>query len=1005
MLVQTQQSTGDASPDDGMSVTRRTVRGARLALTGWGTSQGLLFLAYLVLARLITPRGFGNYAAASLTLGVGGLFAEGGMMSALITRKTRIDEAASTAFFSLLVSGTLLMCVALLASPLFGLFFRSSQVEAMTAVLSAGLLIQSLTIVPDALLQRRMSFARRVAIDPLGAVAFGAVAIPLSLNGFGAWSLVAATYASLTLKLISSWAFVRDRPRLRLASIAMWRELASYARPVLGSEALRRVAGQLDVIVLGRFAGGASLGQYRNGLRLAQQPTIAFIDVGSWVLLPTLVRIGHHTGRFASGARRIYSLLAAIVLPLGLAALPMGVPVAVLLLGPRWRPAGHAIAGLCGLLIGAAIVSVSSEVLKASMRPRDLVRIHTLSLSATSLLVCGLAIPFGLLGAAIAVSVSQCLTGMYAFHLVKPHVDLRWRDLGAAFKWPALASGLMLLAMFSFAETVHPLRYDEVHALALTVAEALLGGIVYCGGLMAVDRRRRDGVLRLLHEARERRRSRPAESGIVTAMTSGSYGSVRTRLGDLFGGRETRLSTRAGPQAVAQLPLVGPDSLKWLAVLAGCAAVGLLAGINPVYGIGASLGVAFMAVSFANVTVGLAIFTCLSFLEALNNGATAGSTSLLKVAGLVLFASWYVATQTRTEPGTHAKRLSSGQMVSLIALLAWSALSVAWAQSSGTAAGATGRYLLNILLFPIVLGAVRRRDHLIWVLGAFVLGAVLSTLYGFAHPVAAGGGDYGRLTGGLGDSNEQAAVLVAAIPIAIGLAAVMRHQPLKRTLAIAAALICLAGVVNTLSRGGLVALGVVMVAAVFVSGRWRRWAVALLLATTIGVAGYFVAIAPSTARDRVTKSDTSGRADIWTVGWRMFQAHPLTGVGSANFQTVSADYVQQPGDIQWADFIVDQPHVAHNIYLQFLADLGIPGLLAFLAVVIASLAAMIRAATLAQRTGQRDLEVIARSLVLSLIAFMAADFFLSGEFSKQLWLILALGPAVLAVTREQPIER
>jgi hypothetical protein len=74
-------------------------------------------------------------------------------------------------------------------------------------------------------------------------------------------------------------------------------------------------------------------------------------------------------------------------------------------------------------------------------------------------------------------------------------------------------------------------------------------------------------------------------------------------------------------------------------------------------------------------------------------------------------------------------------------------------------------------------------------------------------------------------------------------------------------------------------------------------------------------------------------------------------------------------------------------------------------VVVASLGAMMRAAALAQRAGQRDLEVIARCLVLSLVAFLAADFFLSGEFSKQLWLILALGPAVLAVTREQPIER
>jgi hypothetical protein len=37
-------------------------------------------------------------------------------------------------------------------------------------------------------------------------------------------------------------------------------------------------------------------------------------------------------------------------------------------------------------------------------------------------------------------------------------------------------------------------------------------------------------------------------------------------------------------------------------------------------------------------------------------------------------------------------------------------------------------------------------------------------------------------------------------------------------------------------------------------------------------------------------------------------------------------------------------------------------------------------------------------MLLALVAFMSADFFLSGEFSKQLWLTFALCPAVLALS-------
>ena len=86
---------------------RTTIRGARLALTGYALSRGMMFGVYLVLARLISPADFGHFAAASVFIGVGALFVEGGMMSALIRHRDRLDEAASTAFASLLVSGIL----------------------------------------------------------------------------------------------------------------------------------------------------------------------------------------------------------------------------------------------------------------------------------------------------------------------------------------------------------------------------------------------------------------------------------------------------------------------------------------------------------------------------------------------------------------------------------------------------------------------------------------------------------------------------------------------------------------------------------------------------------------------------------------------------------------------------------------------------------------------------------------------------------------------------------
>ena len=41
--------------------------------------------------------------------------------------------------------------------------------------------------------------------------------------------------------------------------------------------------------------------------------------------------------------------------------------------------------------------------------------------------------------------------------------------------------------------------------------------------------------------------------------------------------------------------------------------------------------------------------------------------------------------------------------------------------------------------------------------------------------------------------------------------------------------------------------------------------------------------------------------------------------------------------------------------------------------------------------------LLSRAVVVALVALLAMDFFLSDQFSKQLWLLLALCPAMLAI--------
>ena len=296
--------------------------------------------------------------------------------------------------------------------------------------------------------------------------------------------------------------------------------------------------------------------------------------------------------------------------------------------------------------------------------------------------------------------------------------------------------------------------------------------------------------------------------------------------------------------------------------------VGVAAGIQPRLGVAAALGVTFAAAVIADLTVGLFLFTILSFLEVVNAGS--GAVSFIKVAGLILFLSWFAAQATRSRREARSLLASSPVItMAVVGFVSWSAISVAWAESSGTAIGSTSRFVLDALLFPIVFGAIRRREHFQWIVAAFVIGAVMSAVIGLLQSGGA------RLAGGIGDPDGEAALLAAALMLDVGLIATLPRDSAAKMLAVIGALIMGLGLLDTGSRGGFVALAVVLVAAVLLGGRWRGRVAGLLLIVAIVTPVYLFVLAPSAAVQHLSSSSSSGRTDLVTAPSRVSSA-PVT---------------------------------------------------------------------------------------------------------------------------------
>lgn len=432
-------------------------------------------------------------------------------------------------------------------------------------------------------------------------------------------------------------------------------------------------------------------------------------------------------------------------------------------------------------------------------------------------------------------------------------------------------------------------------------------------------------------------------------------------------------------------------------VIATAVLLGAVAAVQPVIAAALAIAAVVAYVVFANLAIGFGILMFVSFLATVLPAS--GSLSATKGLGLLLVIAWLAQLRRggRSTRDFFADHSSLTGIV--IAFAAWASVTVVWAQSSGASLTALYQYGLTFLLLPIAYTAVRQPKDLKIVLIATVLGATVAAASAILQPPNSEVIESTRATGTIGDPNELAAAMLIGLSLGAGFV-LARSSVLLRMMGLLAIALCAAALFFSASRGGLVALAVVMLVASVTAGRWRTTMITMLVVVTAGGLLYFTQFAPLPARERITNLNTgSGRTELWAVGLRMFQAHPFGGVGIGNYQAASPDYVLQSGFLPNANLIFAAHKVAHNSYLEELADTGVPGLLLLLAIIGVCLRCMLTAARIAAERENVTLEAFARAVFLASTGMLTAEFFISDIHDKVLWGLLALGPAMLALAR------
>ena len=340
----------------------------------------------------------------------------------------------------------------------------------------------------------------------------------------------------------------------------------------------------------------------------------------------------------------------------------------------------------------------------------------------------------------------------------------------------------------------------------------------------------------------------------------------------------------------------------------------------------------------------------------------------------------------------------------LLALLSWVVLSIPFSIYPGNSyALLTDNFIKTVVMYVVIAGSVRgsrdiERLASVYYFSALIYAAVVLTRFDL------GTGNAWRL-GNLYyyDANDFATFAVTAMPIGFYFAHAGRRS-MMRVVCAGGLVLLTVGLVHSGSRGGFLAVlamgAYVVLRYTAIAVRWRVSAfVVVALVFLVAASGEYWAQMRTIGSDTdYNQTEESGRRQIWSRGIGYMLDNPLLGVGANNF--VVAEGTLSPLAARQQYGVGVRWNAAHNSFVQIGAELGIPGLLIFIALLVSAFAGLIGSARQRRRNPAfrgRVLE-LRQALTASLIGFVVGAFFLSLAYHEMLYTLIALAAGIAKVS-------
>ena len=352
------------------------VRGSFWSFLSHFSGRLIMFVATILLSRLLSTEDFGVAGYAIVTISLLDVFNDLGIGAALIYYRDD-PRREHSGFWLGLGIGLSLLAISWILAPFISMFFNDPRATNVIRTLAIVFPITALSNVHDSLLRKELEFGRKMVPDVLRVLSKGIFSILFALLGYGAYSLIYGYIAGHIVAVIAYWWKHPWRPSFKF-EFAHSKELLSYGIGIVSVNVMAAVLVNFDYMLVGRYLGVVALGIYTLSFRIPELLIKGICSNVAKVVFPVYTKLRDNLAHLSEGFLTTLRYIAMFTVPAAVGLALTARPFVLTVFSEKWSGAIAVIPAISLYTLFRSLTFNAGDVYKAQGRIRLLNKLSIL---------------------------------------------------------------------------------------------------------------------------------------------------------------------------------------------------------------------------------------------------------------------------------------------------------------------------------------------------------------------------------------------------------------------------------------------------------------------------------------------------------------------------------------------------------------------------------------------------------------------------------------------------